>query len=38
MDIGEPCEVVTKVGSRAALQEIEALGVVFHEVPTTIAA
>ncbi|KAG9322660.1 hypothetical protein KVV02_007927 [Mortierella alpina] len=26
MDLGEPCEVVTKVESRAALEEIEALG------------
>ncbi|KAF9937206.1 hypothetical protein BGZ67_001548 [Mortierella alpina] len=38
MDLGEPCEVVTKVGSRAALEEIEALGVVFHEVPAAAAA
>ncbi|KAF9576774.1 hypothetical protein EC968_003281 [Mortierella alpina] len=38
MDLGEPCEVVTKVGSRAALEEIEALGVVFHEVPAAVTA
>ncbi len=38
MDLGEPCEVITKVGSRAALEEIEALGVVFHEVLHVAAA
>jgi len=38
MALGEPCEVVSKVGSRAALEEVEALGVVFHEVPANAAA
>ncbi|KAG0200405.1 hypothetical protein BGX28_006527 [Mortierella sp. GBA30] len=37
MDLGEPCEVVSKVGSRISLKSIEALGAVFSEITLATA-